>query len=193
MSYSLHIGDQLQADDELIDLLKRKNYEFILRFLDANYRFIFCTEQSGAAFDSCIDWCAQNAGNLEDAKQALVWLFGTFYPDLPPPVKDNLAYLAEDIGYDPSKSTSSKPKWLYRKLIAFGTTGVAYMILQGRKYPAALRVRPGLFRERWAYFRQSLEQRVSYIRAPFREPAPKASLPFFSVVGGGSRLETPDS
>jgi hypothetical protein len=44
---------------------------------------------------------------LEDAKQALVRLFDTFYPDLPPPVQYNLAYLAEEIGYDPLKTSFS--------------------------------------------------------------------------------------
>jgi hypothetical protein len=176
MSFTFDIGDQLQADSELIDLLKNKNYKFIIKFLDTNFRFIFCTQQSGAAFDSCVDWCAQNAGNLEDAKQALVRLFDTFYPDLPSPVRDKLAYLAEEIGYDPSKTSSFKPKRLYRDLVASGAGCFATMMPQGRKYLAVLRVRPGVFRERWSYFRQSLEKRVSYIHAPSRAPTRKTSL-----------------
>jgi hypothetical protein len=40
MSFTLDIGDQLQADSELIDLLRIKNYKFIIKFLDTNFRFI---------------------------------------------------------------------------------------------------------------------------------------------------------
>jgi len=141
MFYTLDIGDHLQAHDELINLLQRRNYKFILKLLDTNYRIIFCTDQSGAAFDSCIDWCAQNAGNLEDAKQVLIRLFDTFYPCLPSLVKDDLAYLAEEIGYDPSRTTSSKSKWPYRELIASGSTALASLIRQARKYAAKVRIR----------------------------------------------------
>jgi hypothetical protein len=184
MSFTLDIGDQLEADSELIDLLKKKNYRFLIKFLDTNYRFIFCTQQSGAAFDSCIDWCAQNAGNLEDAKQVLVRLFDTFYPCLPPSVKDDLAYLAEEIGYDPSKPPFSRPKRLHRELVTAGTTGLAAIKSQGRKYLAFLRVRLSFFRERWAYFRQSLEKRVSFIHAPSHH----TSLPSYLTRPPGSTM-----
>jgi len=184
MSFTLDIGEQLQADSELIDLLKNKNYRFLIKFLDTNYRFIFCTQQSGAAFDSCVDWCAQNAGNLEDAKQVLVPLFDTFYSCLPPPVKDDLAYLAEEIGYDPSKAPFSKPKRLHRELVTSSITGFAAIIPQGRKYLALVRLRLSFFRERWAYFRQSLEKRVSLIHAPSRH----TSLPSYLTRHPGSTM-----
>jgi hypothetical protein len=84
---------------ELFGFLTNKDYKGLMRVIDKDYRLQFSAEESGEAFEDCIDWCAQNAGGLELAKQLLLELFKTFYNELPEPVKDNLAYLAEEIGY----------------------------------------------------------------------------------------------
>jgi hypothetical protein len=84
---------------ELFVFLTNKDYKGLMRAIDKDYRLQFTTEESGEAFEDCIDWCAQNAGGLESAKQLLLELFKTFYSQLPQQVKDNLASLAEEIGY----------------------------------------------------------------------------------------------
>ena len=84
---------------ELFVFLTNKDYQGLMRAIDKDYRLQFSTEESGEAFEDCVDWCAQNAGGLERAKQLLLELFKTFYSQLPQPVKDKLAYLAEEIGY----------------------------------------------------------------------------------------------
>jgi hypothetical protein len=104
MSYTLQIDEQLQADEQLVNHLKMKNYEFILKFFNTSYGFNFCTDRSGAVFESCVDFCAQNAGNVDDAKQVLLRLFETFYEGLPPPVQEDLAYLGDEVGYDPTQT-----------------------------------------------------------------------------------------
>jgi hypothetical protein len=93
------VNNDLTTDEELFVFLANKDYKGLMRAIDKDYRLRFSTEQSGDAFDDCIDWCAQNAGGLEPAKQVLLELFNNFYRQLPVPVRDNLAHLAEEIGY----------------------------------------------------------------------------------------------
>lgn len=163
MSYTLHIGDQLQADGELINLLKNKHYKFVMRFLDANYRFIFCTEQSGAAFDSCIDWCAQNSGNLENAKEVLIQLFDKFYCSLPQSAQERFADLAKEIGYDPKGTKSRHLTEAYRDWLAFCTTTLVFWMGRVRAYLADIRLLQRPAREQWALLCQSLKKGVSYM------------------------------
>jgi len=141
MSYTLHIDDHLQSDEQLVILLKNKNYKFIIRFLDTSYRFNFSTEGSGATFERCIDWCARNAGDLEDARQVLQRLFATFYPHLPLSVRESLAYLAEEIGYDPNRTGFNKCKALSKDLLSSGTALSSRIALRARNYVQALKIK----------------------------------------------------
>jgi hypothetical protein len=128
MSYTLHIDEQLQADGELVNHLRMKNYKFLLKFINASYGFNFRTDQSGAVFESCVDFCAQNAGNVDDAKQVLLRLFETFYDDLPSPVQENLAYLGDEIGYDPKRTKLEKLKQLCSEKLSIAGTGLTSML-----------------------------------------------------------------
>jgi hypothetical protein len=122
MSYTLHIDEQLQADEELVNQLRMKNHKFILKFFNASYGFSFRTDQSGAVFESCVDFCAQNAGNVDDAKQVLIRLFETFYEALPPSVQEDIAYLGDEIGYDSKQTKLQKLKVCSEKLSIAATT-----------------------------------------------------------------------
>jgi hypothetical protein len=122
MSYTLHIDEQLQADGELVHHLRMKNYKFILKFFNASYGFNFRTDQSGAVFESCVDFCAQNAGNVDDAKQVLIRLFETFYDGLPPSVQEDLAYLGDEIGYDPKQTKLQKLKQVCSEKLSIAAT-----------------------------------------------------------------------
>jgi hypothetical protein len=141
MSYTLHIDEQLQADGELIKHLKSKKYKFVLRFFNASYGFNFRNDQSGAVFESCIDFCAQNAGTLDEAKQALLGLFETFYEDLPPSVRENLAYLGDEIGYRPKQTNLQKCQQAYRKQVSSATTALTSTLVRMRALFAQLRNR----------------------------------------------------
>jgi hypothetical protein len=136
------IDDDLQTEDQLLILLRNKNYNDLMHFVDRDYRQQFRTEQSGETFEDCVDWCAQNAGGLENAKQVLVELFAKFYRQLPPPVRDNLAYLAEEIGYSPSRPRLSQLK--ERSIEGVATTKTAFnvMVKQVQDYVAEIRRRP---------------------------------------------------
>jgi hypothetical protein len=98
MTYSRAVNNET-TEQALFVFLVNKDYQGLMRAIDKDYRLQFSTEESGEAFEDCIDWCAQNAGGLEPARQLLLELFKTFYSQLPEPVRDNLAYLAEEIGY----------------------------------------------------------------------------------------------
>jgi hypothetical protein len=103
MSYTLPVEERLYSDGDLIRSIKEKNYRVVLNFFNTNYIFYFVTDQSGAVFETCVDFCAQTAGSMEDAKRLLIRLFETFYDKLPAAVQENLAYLIEEVGYEPTK------------------------------------------------------------------------------------------
>jgi hypothetical protein len=95
------IEDDLYIEGQLLTLLCNKKYKDLVHLIDEEYGRQFRAEKSGETFEDCVDWCAQNAGGLENAKQVLSELFKKFYGQLPAQVRDNLAYLAEEIGYSP--------------------------------------------------------------------------------------------
>ena len=128
MSFTLHIDEQLQADDELVNHLRMKNYKFILKFFNASYGFNFRTDQSGAVFESCVDFCAQNAGNVDDAKQILLRVFETFYDDLPSPVQEDFAYLGDEIGYDPKQTQLQKLKQVCSEKLSIAATAPTLLL-----------------------------------------------------------------
>jgi hypothetical protein len=128
MSYTLHIDEQLQADGELVNHLRMKNYKFVLKFFNASYGFNFRTDQSGAVFESCVDFCAQHAGNVDDAKQVLLRLFETFYDGLPLRVQEDLAYLGDEIGYYPNQTKLQKLKQMYNEKVSIAATALTSML-----------------------------------------------------------------
>src|SRR5215469_12510347 len=93
--------DDLYIEDQLLVLICNKKYKDLVHLIYEEYGQQFRTEKTGEAFEDCVDWCAQNAGSLENAKQVLSELFRKFYGQIPVQVRDNLAYLAEEIGYSP--------------------------------------------------------------------------------------------
>src|SRR5580704_15632413 len=95
------ITGDLQADAQIIRLLHARDDAGLLKFIDAQYAVKFVMEQTGASFEDCIDWCAQNAGGVDNAKRVLLLLFDRYYLHLPKPVQVDLRYLAEEIGYHP--------------------------------------------------------------------------------------------
>ena len=135
------IDDDLQTEDQLLILLRDKNYKVLMQLIDRDYRQRFRTEESGEAFEDCVDWCAQNAGGLENAKQVLLELFARFYPQLPARVRDNLAYLTEEIGYSPLRPKLSQLK--ERSIEGVATTKTAFnvMVKQVQDYVAEIRRR----------------------------------------------------
>jgi hypothetical protein len=94
-------ANNLYTEEELFDFLVDKDYQGLIRAIVKDYQEQFTSEQSGEAFEDCVNWCARNAGGLESAKQVLLELFERFYTQLPAAVRNNLAYLAEEIGYKP--------------------------------------------------------------------------------------------
>jgi hypothetical protein len=133
------IVNNLTTEEELFVFLANKDYKSLMRAIDKDYRLQFSTEQSGDAFDDCIDWCAQNAGGLEPAKQVLLELFNNFYSQLPVPVRDNLVYLAEEIGYSPPIVVQLK----HRSTETGAHTRKAFnvMVKQVQDYMAEIRAR----------------------------------------------------
>src|SRR5580700_5518738 len=95
-------SSQLKGTDQLLGLLRTKNYNPIMTFLNSNYRDTFRVEQSGETFEGWIDWLAQHAGSVEDAKPVLRRFFAEFYDQLPLVAKAKLAYVADEIDYGPS-------------------------------------------------------------------------------------------
>jgi hypothetical protein len=141
MTDTLLIDEHLQTEDQLFILLRNKKYKVLLHFIDTNYRLKFRTELSGESFESCIDWCAQNAGGVENARQVLLHLFAKFYRQLPSPVKTDLAYLAEEIGYISSSSNIYRLKDCSKELAAGTKTAFNVMVKQVQDYVAEMRLR----------------------------------------------------
>lgn len=108
------ITGDLHADAQVILFLHDRDYPGLLAFIDAQYGLRFMMEPTGAAFEDCIDWCAQNAGGIDDARHVLRLLFERYYLRLPKPVREALLYLAEEIGYDPSRTRLDELKALCR-------------------------------------------------------------------------------
>jgi hypothetical protein len=116
----LTTGDLL-ADAQVILLLHARDDAGLLRFIDAQYGVKFVMEQTGASFEDCIDWCAQNAGGVDNAKRVLLLLFERYYLRLPTRVQADLRYLAEEVGYDP-RQTLEGLRALCRPQIKRGAT-----------------------------------------------------------------------
>ena len=140
MTDILFVDDNPPTEDELITLLRNKNYNHLMRFLDINYRSKFRAEQSGESFENCINWCSQNTSNLENAKEVVLRLFDRYYRQLPLPV-ENLKYLAEEVGYAHSNSNLSKLKDRSKGLATVTKTAYNVMVKQVQDYAAELRQR----------------------------------------------------
>lgn len=135
------VDDDLQTEDQLLILLHNKDYKVLMNLIGKDYRQQFRAEQSGELFEDCVDWLAQNAGGLENAKQVLLELFARFYRQLPAPVRDNLAYLAEEIGYSPSRPNLSQLKERSIEGVAATKTAFNVMVKQVQDYVAEIRRR----------------------------------------------------
>ena len=141
MTDTLIADNDQQSEGRLLSLLRDKHYSYVIHLIDRDYRERFRTEQSGESFEDCIDWCAQNAGGLENAKLVLLELFNKFYRQLPEPVRDNLAYLALEIGYSHSRPNFARLK--ERSIEKVGATKTAFntMVKHVQDYVAELRRR----------------------------------------------------
>jgi hypothetical protein len=146
------VNNDLTTDEELFAFLANKDYKGLMRAIDKDYRLQFSTEQSGDAIDDCINWCAENAGGLEPAEQVLMELFNNFYSQLPVPVRDNLAYLAEEIGYSLPNVVQLIHR--YTEMDAPTRKGFNVMVKQVQDYMAQIRAR-----------------REAQVSASFHEPA----------------------
>ena len=125
------ITGDLQADAQIIRLLHARDDAGLLKFIDAQYAVKFVMERTGASFEDCIDWCAQNAGGVDNAKRVLLLLFERYYLRLPTPVQADLRYLAEEIGYRP-KQTLDGLRALCRPQIKRGATRAASLVRAAR-------------------------------------------------------------
>jgi len=125
MSEMQQITGDLHADAQVILFLHNQDYLGLLKFIDAQYGLKFVMEQTGASFEDCIDWCAQNAGGIDNAKRVLRLLFDRYYDHLPKPVQTDLLYLAEEIEYDPRRTKLDALKTLCRAEIKLAVTRVA--------------------------------------------------------------------
>jgi hypothetical protein len=134
-------NEDLQTEEQLLMYLRHKDYKVLMHLIGRDYRQQFRTEQSGEAFEDCVDWCAQNAGGLENAKLVLLELFGQFYRQLPAPVRDNLAYLAEEIGYSPARPSLSQLKERSIEGVTATKTAFNVMVKQVQDYVAEIRRR----------------------------------------------------
>jgi hypothetical protein len=162
MTEAVHTRPNRQTDEELTSILRDKDYKTILDFLDTNWRYTFQTEQSGETFENWIDWCAQKSGNVEDAKQILLQLFARFYKQLPLVPKANLSYLADEIGYTPTRARLLKIKYFYKDLFASITTALRSTKTRARRALVSMRT-PHLPQVQVAYFRRPSAQRSSYM------------------------------
>jgi hypothetical protein len=141
MSAAIRIDDDLPTEDQLLILLRNRKHKVLLHYIDVHCRLKFRTEQSGASFESCIDWCAQNAGDVDDAKQLVLQLFAIFYRQLPSPVKANLAYLVEEIGYIATRPKLYRLKVRTMELAAATGAAIAVKVEQIQDYVAEIRSR----------------------------------------------------
>jgi hypothetical protein len=108
------VTSDLYADAQVILFLHSQDDLGLLRFIDTQYGLKFAMEQTGASFEDCIDWCAQNAGGIGNAKRVLRLLFERYYLHLPEPVQADLLYLAEELEYDPRRTKLDELKRLCR-------------------------------------------------------------------------------
>jgi len=136
MSYTPHIDERLWADHDLINNIRKKRYWSALTTLNGAYGFYLITDQSGVVFDTCVDFCAQAAGNVEDAKKILVRLFETFYERLPSIVRENFAYLAEEIGYNPRTTNLQKLRRRYSDALPTAAANLTSMLAKVRELVA---------------------------------------------------------
>jgi hypothetical protein len=130
MPYTLHIDERLRANGDLVNHVKARHYRLVLPFFKANYLFYFLTDQSGSVFESCVDFCAETAGNVDDAKQVLIRLFDAFFKQLPTSVQERLAYLGEEIGYDPERTNLQKLKRVCGEIISATTIVLRSMLAE---------------------------------------------------------------
>jgi len=136
------VRSEKQAEEYLLTLLQDKNYAFLVHLINRDYGNQFRTEQSGEAFEDCVDWCAQNAGGIENAKLVLLELFAKFFHQLPMPVRDNLAYLAEEIGFSLSRPNLAQLKDRSKDRVSATKTAFNVMVKQVQDYVAEIRRRP---------------------------------------------------
>jgi predicted SnoaL-like aldol condensation-catalyzing enzyme len=132
-------SSQPKGNDQLLGLLRTKNYNPIMTFLNSNYRDTFRVEQSGETFEGWIDWLAQHAGSVEDAKPVLRRFFAEFYDQLPLVAKAKLAYVADEIDYAPSIMSRLKFTDLYRVARVRITSAYGVILLCGRDFVARTR------------------------------------------------------
>lgn len=118
------VTSDLYADAQVILFLHNQDDLGLLRFIDTQYGLKFAMEQTGASFEDCIDWCAQNAGGIDNAKRVLRLLFERYYVDLPKPVQADLLYLAEELEYDPRRTKLDELKRLCRAEVKLSVTRV---------------------------------------------------------------------
>lgn len=113
------ITDNLEVEQKLIILLRNHNYKFLLRFFDHQFGFKFRTEQSGATFTTCIDWCARNGGNIDAVKRLVLLIFDRFYRYLPASVREDFADMAEEVGFTQRQPIFHVYDRLLRRLLFF--------------------------------------------------------------------------
>jgi hypothetical protein len=138
------------TDAEVTGLLKNKSYSALLKFLEANCGDTFRIEVTGTTFEQWAGWCARKSDNVADAKDILRRLFAQFYGQLPMVARVNLSYLAYEIGYDHSKLTFAKIKYLSRDAFVSSKVFLTSIPMLVREYIAARR-KPSV---QVSYFRQ---------------------------------------
>jgi hypothetical protein len=141
MSEIREMTGDLHADAQVIRFLHNRDYGELLAFIDARYGLKFMMERTGASFEDCIDWCAQNAGGIDNARHVLLLLFERYYLHLPKPVQDDLLYLAEEVGYDPKQTRLDELKALCRAEIKRGAPKMVSLTQAARMLVSSLRVK----------------------------------------------------
>jgi len=132
MSETRQITSDLNADAQVILFLQNKDYLGLLKFFDFQYGLRFMMERTGASFEDCIDWCAQNAGGIDNARHVLLLLFERYYPHLPTPVQADLLYLADEVGYAPKQPKFHELRGVCRAEIKRSTTRAVSMARAAR-------------------------------------------------------------
>ena len=129
----MHLGtSDLHADAQVVLFLHDHDYAGLMQFIDAQYGSRFMVEQTGASFEACIDWCAQNAGGIDNAKYVLLLLFDRYYRQLPSPVQSDLLDLAEELGFDTKPPDLDELKVLCRPRLKRRTTRAVSLIRTAR-------------------------------------------------------------
>jgi len=121
MSEMHEIAADLHAESQVILFLYNRDIRGLFRLIDAQYGLKFMMQQTGEAFEECVDLCAQHAGGIEDARHILFRLFDRYFLRLPKPAQENLLYLAEEVGYYPNPNKLDGLKSLCRAQIQRGT------------------------------------------------------------------------